>query len=89
MSQNIEAMALWLSVQTQWRGGFSLIGLDYNTLYREAARLEIDLSPCMMNKIQCLERCVLQAQGKKDAKPDSQGIGQTQAGFKSRNRKAT
>jgi hypothetical protein len=84
MTQNFSALELWLSVQTQWRGGFSLIGLDYNVLYQEAARLEIDLSPCMMSKIQALERHVLKNQGNKDAKRNNQGSQQAKAGFKDR-----
>ena len=36
-----------------------IIGLDYDTLYKEADRLEIDLSPCMMAKIKALETFTL------------------------------
>ena len=53
------------AVRTQWRGsGYGIIGLDYNVLYAEAERLEIDLSPCMMAKIQALETMELQRMNK-------------------------
>ena len=61
MKQNADAWELWLEVQTQWRaGGMGIIGLDYNALYAEAGRLDIDLSIAMMRKIKCLERIVLE-----------------------------
>ena len=57
---NADAWELWLEVQTQWRGGgMGIIGLDYNTVYAEAARIGIELSVCTMKKIKALEREVL------------------------------
>lgn len=64
--QNEDAWELWLAVKTQWRGGgMGLIGLDYNVVYKEAARLEIELTPCIMKKIQALEKHVLEVQSSK------------------------
>lgn len=60
MDENIDAWELWIEVRTQWRGaGMGIVGLDYNALYREAERLEIELSPCNMKKIKCLEAMTL------------------------------
>lgn len=42
-----------------------LIGLDYNVIHKEAARLEIELTPCIMKKIQALEKHVLEVQSSK------------------------
>jgi len=54
--ENADAWQLWTAVQTQWRGsGLGIIGLDYNVLYAEAARLEIELTACTMDKIRTLE----------------------------------
>ena len=61
MDENQDAWDLWIEVRTQWRGGGA--GLDYNTVYREASRLEIDLSVCTMKKIKALERLCLQVEG--------------------------
>jgi hypothetical protein len=61
MDENIEAWALWIEVQTQWRAGaMGVIGLDYHAVYREAERLAIDLSAGLMKKIKRLERSVLE-----------------------------
>jgi len=60
MTQNQEAWELWGEIQTQWRAGaLGIIGLDYNAVYAEAARLEIELSRCTMNKVKALERWTL------------------------------
>ena len=60
MTQNADAWELWLEVQTQWRGGgVGIIGLDYHAVYREAARIGIELSNCTMRKIKVLERLAL------------------------------
>ncbi len=55
------------AVRTQWRGAaFSVIGLDYNTVYAEADRMEIDLTPCLMNKIRVVEMLELNRMNKRD-----------------------
>ena len=65
MDANAEAWELWLSVNTQWRaGGMGIVGLDYPAVYAEAARLEIEVSNCVMGKIRALERAVLQEAAK-------------------------
>ena len=70
MPLNIEAMELWVAVNTQWRGGgMSLLGLDYIAVAQEADWLEIDRSPCLMKKIRKLENHVLKSQ-RKDKKED-------------------
>jgi hypothetical protein len=62
MAENDEPLELWMAVQTQWRAGaMGVIGLDYRVLYLEAARLEIELSNCLMNKIRALERSTLES----------------------------
>ena len=80
MDQNLDAMDLWLAANTQWRSGFSLIGLDYNVLFRLAEMMEIELSVCTFRKIQCLEQHVIDKQRKADAERDTQGRIQTQKG---------
>ncbi|BBO92050.1 DUF1799 domain-containing protein [Desulfosarcina ovata] len=79
MPENYEAFDLWMAVQTQWRaGGFGIIGLDYNTLYHEADRLEIDLSPCMMSKIKALEASTLRkAHAERDDNRSAETQGQS------------
>ena len=60
LTENAEVWELWIEVQTQWRaGGIGVIGLDYHAVYAEAARLEIELSPCVMKKIKALESFTL------------------------------
>lgn len=50
-----------MATRTQWRGaGLGVIGLDYHVLYKEADRLGIDLSPCLMSKIRCAENMELE-----------------------------
>jgi hypothetical protein len=67
LRENQEALELWLSCQTQWRvGGFGYVGLDYNVVYIEASRLEIDLSKCTMKKIKALEIHTLKEQNSHD-----------------------
>jgi hypothetical protein len=67
MPENDEALELWLAVRTQWRAaGFGLVGLDYPAVERMAERLEIELSFCMLRKIQALERYSLDDNGKPD-----------------------
>ena len=47
---------------TQWRTkGEKLIGLDYPAVYAEAARLQIELSTCTMEKIKALEAQVIES----------------------------
>lgn len=66
MPGNEDALDLMQAVRTQWRGaGFGVIGLDYNTVYAEADRMEIDLTQCMMNKIQIIEMLELNRMNKK------------------------
>jgi hypothetical protein len=67
MAENVETWELWLSVNTQWRGGgMGIIGLDYPAVYLEAARLEIEVSHCVMGKIRALEHYVLSEMAKKE-----------------------
>ncbi len=69
MPQNAETWELWLSVNTQWRaGGMGIVGLDYPAVWAMAARLEIEVSNCVMMKIQALERAVLAAINSDDGK---------------------
>ena len=36
-----------------------MIGLDYNVVYKEAERLDVDLSQCLFRKIKLLEQLEL------------------------------
>lgn len=74
MEANTDALELWMAVRTQWRAsGFGPIGLDYNVLYVEADRRQIDLSPGMMAKIQTLEANTLKRQNHAATQHDRQG----------------
>ena len=62
MPENEDAWELWLEVATQWRStGFSILGLDYTSLYRETERLEIPLTTRTMRKIKALEALCLES----------------------------
>jgi hypothetical protein len=66
MEQNEEAWELWSEVKTQWRAsGFSILGLAYPSLYLEAERLQIKLTPRTMRKIKALEAACLREARKK------------------------
>jgi hypothetical protein len=57
LENNIDAYNLWMLIKTQWRvSGVGVVGLDYNVIYLECNRLEIDLSNCLMAKIRALEK---------------------------------
>ena len=60
IAANADAWELWLSVNTQWRGGgMGIVGLDYPAVWAMAERLEIEMSNCVMGKIRALENAVL------------------------------
>lgn len=66
MPVNEDALELYASCHTQWRGAaFGVIGLDYLVLYAEAERLEIDVTPCLMAKIRDLESMDLERMNKR------------------------
>ena len=67
-----------MAVNTQWRAGMSLVGLDYNVLFKMADQMEIDLSPCVLRKIRKLENHVLKNQGKDDDNGGGQGADKSQ-----------
>ncbi len=62
MDINLNAFDLWQAVETQWRVGFTRVGLDYTVVYQEADRLGIELTTCTFNKIKALERWILSKQ---------------------------
>ena len=65
MEQNAEAWELWQMVNTQWRaGGMGIIGLDYPAVWTMAKMIEIEMTPCLMMKIQKLEYAVLESMNK-------------------------
>lgn len=76
MPENFSAMDLWRSVRTQWRVGMGLVGLDYNVLFTMADRMEIDLSPCMLKKIQALEFYTLEEANNHNAGRNRKGVEQ-------------
>lgn len=52
-------------------GGGCLIGLNYEAMYKVAGTLEIDVTACLLQKIQILEHHQLGRQFKKE-KPEQQ-----------------
>jgi hypothetical protein len=61
MPENEDAWELWLEVATQWRStGFSILGLDYASLYRETERLQIAPTTRTIRKIKALEALCLE-----------------------------
>lgn len=56
MPENEDIWELWALSCTQWRAtGFSVIGLDYNAVFKLAETYEIELTPAEFNKLRCLE----------------------------------
>ena len=63
-----------MEIRTQWRtSGFGLIGLDYNVVYKEAERLDIDLSQCLFKKIKLIEQIELKRASDAAVKSRSEG----------------
>lgn len=65
LPDNETAWRLWGLVQTQWRVGWSLVGLDYPAVLAVAALHKIDVTPELFSRIQALEMDVLQEQNKR------------------------
>ncbi len=66
MPENADAWDLWNLCSTQWRVGFSLVGLDYLAVYETAKIHEIEMTPQLHQKIRVLERFELE-RAKKEA----------------------
>lgn len=64
LPENELAWKLWELVQTQWRAGWSLVGLDYPAVLAVAKLHGIKMTPELFGRIQALEWDVL-----KDANP--------------------
>ncbi len=62
----------------------SLVGLDYNVVFKMGDMMGIDLSPCMMNKLQKLDRHTIDSQGKDDAEGNDKGFKKAKKRFNSR-----
>jgi len=74
MSGNIEAVNIWVHVQTQWRvGAFGRAGLDYPAVRAEARALGLYMSHGLMRKMQAMEKYYLK---KKDTGKNDQPGGQ-------------
>jgi len=68
--ENIEAIELWLAVQTQWRaGGMGVIGLDYAEVRQWAWDMGIVMTAAMWSKIKVLERHELEAAHAENDRP--------------------
>lgn len=61
LPENIEVWNLWAKVNTQWRVGFSLVGLDYTAVLQVAAVYAITVTPELLDKIRILEHDTLQS----------------------------
>ena len=62
----MSAIRLWLSVQTQWRTGFSgATGLDYNALFHVSRAIKIKIDADVLRKIRELEAMMLELWSKK------------------------
>ena len=65
---------MWLSVRTQWRsGGLGVVGLDYDSVEREAERQGVELreesgafNRCLWRKIKALEAYELKRMSEKN-----------------------
>lgn len=62
MSEAADVWRLWCRCATQWRVGMSLMGLDYNALFRVAEVYGIAVTPLVLEVIQALEADVLKEQ---------------------------
>lgn len=61
MPSLLPTVRLWLAVQTQWRVGWDVIGLDYTALNLAAQWLRIEITPEVFRHIQLMEGIVLKA----------------------------
>ncbi len=68
MEENALAWKLWCFVQTQWRVGMSLVGLDYPAVLAVAKIYDIEVKQELFAKIQALERETLLLQHSKNKK---------------------
>lgn len=55
LQANAQAWELWQKVQTQWRVGLTLIGLDYTAVISVATIFGTSITPELLEKIQTLE----------------------------------
>jgi len=67
---NAPAVQLWAAMQTQWRMGISLVGLDYTAMPPVAAWLGIDITPKLFAQIRHLEALTLERAHSKGAMSD-------------------
>lgn len=60
MPENADAWELWKLARNQWHVGFDgPVRLDYCAVETIAERLEIDITPCMLKKLEALEAYML------------------------------
>ncbi|MDD6180676.1 MAG: DUF1799 domain-containing protein [Desulfovibrionaceae bacterium] len=52
----------WLKIQTQWRAGMALVGLDYPAVLATAQVYGISMTPELFRLVQLLEMDVLEEQ---------------------------
>ena len=52
---NESAWALWTLIQTQWRVGWDLVGLDYMAVFAVAKLHGIEMTPQLFRGVQILE----------------------------------
>ncbi|WP_084493630.1 DUF1799 domain-containing protein [Desulfovibrio sp. 3_1_syn3] len=62
LAANEPVWRLWLLVQTQWRVGWSLVGLDYPAVFAVAELHGMGMSPELFRGLQTLEYDTLEEQ---------------------------
>ncbi len=66
LPENKLAWELWLLSSTQWRVGFSLVGLDWPAVIEIAKIHGIRITPAIFNKIKALEHYELKRYNTKE-----------------------
>lgn len=66
MEENGDVWQIWQAARTQWRVGMDrLVGLDYPAVFQLAAILDIEITPCLLKKLDALETYTLKCQQEK------------------------
>lgn len=62
LPENEEAWELWNLAGTQWRVGFSVVGMDFPAVFQIAELYGIEMTPCLFQKLKTLELATLKNQ---------------------------
>lgn len=65
MPENEDAWELWTLAGTQWRVGFSVVGLDFPAVFQIAELHGIEMTPNLFQKLKVLEIATLKKQNDK------------------------